>query len=217
MSEREARRRSASQRELSIRGVGELTPYLHSGRIVVRSDRPELQRRPEPEYHQNGIGAAGDLTICGQHPLRRPEQVEQASRRRNCAAPDSSATTRQGIKNASSPAGNVGERARRRASQRGFRSGVLASVDPVPPQRPHRRSLRSPERQRRAPNRNITKTESAPPATAPSAASTRCAGPSRSSRHRAAVTAPRRILGHHPPRDKERQLASRKCRRESTT
>ena len=51
----------------------------------------------------------------------------------------------------------------------------------------------------------------------PSAASTRCAGPSRSSRHRAAVTAPHRILGHHPPRDKERQLASRKCRRESTT
>ena len=25
-----------------------------------------------------------------------------------------------------------------------------------------------------------------------------------------------RILGHHPPRDKEHQLASRKCRREST-
>jgi hypothetical protein len=28
--------------------------------------------------------------------------------------------------------------------------------------------------------------------------------------------APRRILRHHPPRDKEHQLASRKCRREST-
>ena len=50
---------------------------------------PELRRRPEPEYHQKGIGAAGDLTICGQQPLRRPKQVEQASRRRNCAAPDS--------------------------------------------------------------------------------------------------------------------------------
>jgi hypothetical protein len=50
-----------------------------------------------------------------------------------------------------------------------------------------------------APNRNITKKESAPPATSPShrAASTRCAGPSRSSRHRAAA-AFRTILEYSP-------------------
>ena len=33
---------------------------------------------------------------------------------------------------------------------------------------------------------------------------------------RAGRDAPRRNRGHHPPRDKEHQLASRKCRREST-
>ena len=56
------------------------------------------------------IGAAGDRTICGQQPLRRPEQVEQASRRRKSAAPDFSAATRQGIKTARSPAEKSGER-----------------------------------------------------------------------------------------------------------
>ena len=57
----------------------------------------------------------------------------------------------------------------------------------------------------------------APPATSPSCGQQPLQrGPSRSSRHRAAETAPRRILGHHPPRDKEHHLASRKCRREST-
>ena len=92
--------------------VNAATPYLHSGRIVVRADHPSSSVGPNRNITKKEIGAAGDLTICGQHPR---------------------------------------------------------------------------------------------------------AGPSRSSRHRAAVTAPRRILGHHPPRDKERQLASRKCRRESTT
>ena len=85
----ERARRRASQRGFRSGVLAASTPYLHSGRIVGSLRSPELQRRPEPEYHQNGIGAAGDLTICGQQPLRRPEQVEQASRRRNCAAPDS--------------------------------------------------------------------------------------------------------------------------------
>src|ERR1039458_5368603 len=47
---------------------------------------------------------------CGQQPLHHPGGPSRSS----CAAPESSATTRQGIKNTISPAGNVGERARRR-------------------------------------------------------------------------------------------------------
>src|SRR5665213_3553596 len=56
-----------------------------------------------------------------------------------------------------------------------------------------------------APNRNITAKESG-------AAGDITIGAGQS----AGRNAPRRILGHHPPRDKEHQLASRKCRREST-
>jgi anti-sigma regulatory factor (Ser/Thr protein kinase) len=43
-------------------------------------------------------------------------------------------------------------------------------------------------------------------------------GPSGSSKstRRRSRNAPRRILGHHPPRDKEHHLASPKCRRERT-
>jgi hypothetical protein len=42
--------------------------------------------------------------------------------------------------------------------------------------------------------------------------------PERVEQHRAAQAKMRRagFLGHHPQRDKEHQLASRKCRREST-
>jgi hypothetical protein len=52
-----------------------------------------------------------------------------------------------------------------------------------------------------APNRNIAKMESAPPATAPSC------GPSRSSRHRAAEAflSRARFCGSHPPRDKDHE------------
>ena len=51
---------------------------------------------------------------CGQQPLHHPGGPSRSS----CAAPESSATTRQGIKNTISPARNVGERARRRHRQR---------------------------------------------------------------------------------------------------
>jgi hypothetical protein len=47
---------------------------------------------------------------CGQQPLHHPGGPSRS----RCAAPDSSATIRQGIKNTIAPAGNVGERARRR-------------------------------------------------------------------------------------------------------
>jgi hypothetical protein len=48
---------------------------------------PELHRRPEPNFHEKGIGdgAAGDLTIvrpAAAAPPRRPEQVEQVGRHR---------------------------------------------------------------------------------------------------------------------------------------
>ena len=52
-------------------------PQQRPHRRSLRS--PELQRRPEPEYHQKGIGAAGDITIvrpAAAAPPRRPEQVE---------------------------------------------------------------------------------------------------------------------------------------------
>jgi hypothetical protein len=45
-----------------------------SHRRSLRS--PELHRRPEPEYRQNRIGAAGDLTIVRPAAAARPEQVE---------------------------------------------------------------------------------------------------------------------------------------------
>ena len=77
---------------------------------------------PNRNITEKESGAAGDITIvrpAAAAPPRRPEQVEM--RRAGF-----SATTRQGIKNTSSPAGNVGERARRRPPQRGFRSGRSA-------------------------------------------------------------------------------------------
>jgi len=91
-------------------------------------------------------------------------------------------------------------------AERGFRSGVLAASTPwlVRSDRPS--SIV-------APNRNITAKESG------AAGDITIVRP-------AAAAPPRRpeqvemrragFLGHHPPRDKEHQLASRKCRREST-
>ena len=94
-----------------------------------------------------------------------------------------------------------------------FDQGV-GGVDFVAPQRPHRRS---PERHRRPEPESLKRT--ARPATSPSAASTRCAGPSRSSRHRAAIALIRRakFFGSRAPRDKDRARSSRKVGRESTT
>jgi hypothetical protein len=138
-------------------------------------------------------------------PTRRPEQVEM--RRAGF-----SATTRQGIKNTSSPAGNVGERARRRAP-------LNAAFDPGGRRRRPRTSTaaaasvapiaRAPSS---APNRNIAKTKSPPAATSPSCGHQPLHQPGGPSRSRCAAPESR----PPPPRDKERQLASRKCRREST-
>ena len=149
-------------------------------------------------------------------PLKRTGDVGQQPQRRPAGPSRSVCVRAHWNRRRLARARGGSESGKRGASQRGFRSGVLAASTPylhsgrivVRAGRP-RSSV--------APNRNITKKESAPPATSPSAASTRCAGPSRSSRHRAAVTATRRILSHHLPRDKEHRLARRKCRRESTT
>jgi hypothetical protein len=116
-----------------------------------------------------------------------------------CAAPDSAATTRQGIKTGRSPAGKVGERGRRRAP-------VNAAFDRGCRRRRPRGSFAPIARAPSSPRTAISlKRKSA------TSVSSRSAGPSSSS-----SSAPRRILGHHPPRDKEHQLATRKCRREST-
>ena len=169
MSEREHAANS-SQRGFRSGVLAASTPWL------VRSDRPS-----------SIDGAAGGLTIgpSGSSSIAPPKP--------NCAAPDSSATTRQGIKNTISPAGNVGERARRRLQSTRLSIRGVGGVDPVA------RSLRSPElhrRRRRRPHHR----------------------PERVEQHRAAEAKLRRagFLGHHPPRDKEHHLASRKCRREST-
>ena len=58
-----------------------------------------------------------------------------------CAAPESSATTRQGIKNTISPAGNVGERARRR--RRRFLDPPYHSVRRVFPSTAGRRAYQA--------------------------------------------------------------------------
>jgi hypothetical protein len=63
-----------------------------------------------------------------------------------------------------------------------------------------------------APNRNITKVEIGDVGQQPQRR------PGQVEQHRAAEAKMRRagFFGHHPPRDKEHHLASRKCRREST-
>src|SRR5271155_1903183 len=136
------------------RGVrsGRSAPSTRYLRSVGRSDRPSSIVAPNRNIAEKESTAAGDLTIvrpAAAAPTRRPEQVEM--RRAGIAA-----TTGQGIKNTSSPAGNVGERARRRPLQRGVRSGRSA---------PSTRYLRSVGRSDRpssivAPNRNIAEKES---------------------------------------------------------
>jgi hypothetical protein len=75
-------------------------------------------------------GAAGDITIVrptAAAPTRRRVRVSLQVEMRRAGF---SATTSQGIKNTSAPAGNVGARARRSTSQHGFRSGVSAASTP---------------------------------------------------------------------------------------
>ena len=72
-------------------------------------------------------GAAGGLTIG---PSR---SGSIAPPKPKCAAPDSSATTRQGIKSTIPPARNVGERARRRLSF--WRLTALPLAKPIVQQR----------------------------------------------------------------------------------
>ena len=98
-------RSSASQRGFRSGLSAPSTPYLHSARIVGRADRPSSIVAPN-----RNITKKKSATSSAAAPPRRPEQVEM--RRAGF-----SATTRQGIKNATSPAGNVGERARRRPAR----------------------------------------------------------------------------------------------------
>ena len=61
-------------------GDATIAAARRSRRHHHRSPRPpELHRRPEPEYHEKGIGdgAAGDLTSVRPAAAARPEQVEQ--------------------------------------------------------------------------------------------------------------------------------------------
>ena len=121
---------------------------------------------------------------------------------------------REGIKDTIAPAGNVGERARCRAMAPSFRGPHLYD-DPVARRRRRDRA------DRRAPasaaNRsNITKTESAPAATSPAAASSRCTTQAARAGRDAPRPSVRRRLRRPSRRDKGHHRASRKCRREST-
>ena len=201
LASRKCRRESTPQTQstrLSIRAVGAVDPVAPQRPHRRRSDRPSSIVAPNRNITKKEIGDGAAIGASA----GRVEQIEM--RRAGF-----SATTRQGIKNTISPAGNVGERARRRPSQRGFRSGLSA------PSTPWLHSGRIVGRSDRpssivAPNRNITKNGNpAPPATHHR--------PEQVEQLRSrSQNAPRRILGHHPPRDKEHHLASRKCRREST-
>jgi hypothetical protein len=100
---------------------------------------------------------------CGQQPLHHPGGPSRS----RCAAPESSATTRQGIKNTISPAGNVGERARRSQCCGIWRSlstrprSWLRSTGAVIIGRPDRPSSIV------APNQNLRTTRRRPAAAAP--------------------------------------------------
>jgi hypothetical protein len=95
-------------------GRGEADPVPRAapnrrGIIIGRPDRPSSIVPPNRNITKVEIdGAAGGLTIG---PSR---SGSIAPPKPKCAAPDSSATTRQGIKSTIPPAGNAGEKARRR-------------------------------------------------------------------------------------------------------
>ena len=120
--------------QLSIRAVGAVDPVApqRPHRLSLRS--PELHRRPRTAISpQRNPAPPATSPSCGLKPLPHPGD----SSRSNCAAPESSATTRQGIKNTISPAGNVGERARRRLRAADSAIGVLRTSTPwLPPAPP---------------------------------------------------------------------------------
>ena len=104
--------------ELLRSGRGEADPVARAapnrrGIIIGRPDRPSSIVPPNRNITKVEIdGAAGGLTIG---PSR---SGSIAPPKPKCAAPDSSATTRQGIKSTIPPARNVGEKARRRLPHR---------------------------------------------------------------------------------------------------
>ena len=114
--------RGAGSTRLSIRAVGVVDP-------VARS-RPQRRPRPGISLQRNPAPPATSPSCGQQQPLHRPGGGCGSVCRSRCAAPDCSATTRQGIKNTSSPAGNVGARARRRLPPAAeFLTFANASVD----------------------------------------------------------------------------------------
>ena len=126
MSEREHAAEPPSTRR-SIRAVGAATRYLAGDRSVGRSDRPSSIVGPEPQYHEKGIRRRRRL----HHRAASSRCANQAARAGRDAPRRNRGHHRQGIKNASSPAGNVGERARRSLPpQRGVRSGRSAPATP---------------------------------------------------------------------------------------
>ena len=93
------RRVESQSTQLSIPPVSAATPYLRS---VGRPDRP------------TAIGVPNRIITKKNWPGRSAAAAPARAGRATKCAPESSATPRQGIKITSSPAGNVGERARRR-------------------------------------------------------------------------------------------------------
>ena len=108
-------------------------------RLSLRS--PELHRRPRTGISlKSNPAPPATSPSCGQHPLHH--QAPRAGRdapRQSLRRPP-----RQEIKNTIPPAGNVGERARRRHQSTRLSIRAVGAVDPVA------RSLRSPELHRRS-------------------------------------------------------------------
>jgi hypothetical protein len=170
----------ASQRGFRSGVLAPSTPLLHSGRIVVRSDRPSSIVAPNRNITKRGPRIIGTdrqapriyprmIRLCSRfdsvlftpkmsaipsygnysRSLKWKSATSVSSRsagpgrsssiappKPKCAAPDSSATTRQGIKNTIAPARNVGERARRRPPSVSAVSIGAVVDDPLP----HRRA-----------------------------------------------------------------------------
>ena len=93
--------RSAERARESATTVGAAEFAIVVDDPVARCARPAPAPSPPPRPGEADVSIGAD----------RPSSIV---RPRKCAAPDASAATRKGIKNTSSPAGNVGERARRR-------------------------------------------------------------------------------------------------------
>ena len=63
-------------------------PVAHRRPAIAPIARAPVSGGSKPEYRENGIGAAGDITIGGQQPLHQPGGGCGSVCRSRCAAPN---------------------------------------------------------------------------------------------------------------------------------